>query len=219
MMHTIGSIVHAAVAADITLFKIINSHHAPFFDWFFWIITYLGNGWIVIPPFVALVLWKVPKSRRMRVLIGSAVVLSVTGLSNTAVKELVDRPRPLTYFVSSTTDSSAPAQRLYEVHVVKQKLYGHSVPSGHANTAFTLAALTVLVFGIRFWPAFLVALAVAYSRVYLGVHFPLDTLAGACLGIIMTLALWYSAVKDKTQGPSGKNRHSKRTHISLRDKT
>lgn len=60
-----------------------------------------------------------------------------------------------------------------------------SFPSGHTAAAFLLATLTVLFFGVIGAPLFVWALAVAASRVILGVHFPTDTLAGAALGILL----------------------------------
>jgi hypothetical protein len=55
-----ASIVQATVAADITLFKIINTHHTAFLDGFFLFVSSPGNGWMVIPPLFALILWRTP---------------------------------------------------------------------------------------------------------------------------------------------------------------
>jgi undecaprenyl-diphosphatase len=64
-----------------------------------------------------------------------------------------------------------------------------SFPSGHAATSF--AAATVLSFARPRWaPAFyLLALAIGSSRVYAGVHYPLDIVGGAVLGIAVATAL------------------------------
>jgi len=60
---------------------------------------------------------------------------------------------------------------------------GSSFPSGHTATSFACA--TVLSFFVpRAAPAFyLLALAIGYSRIYVGVHWPLDVLGGAVLGV------------------------------------
>jgi undecaprenyl-diphosphatase len=195
VLHLIGIIAKATLAADVTLFKVINAHHAPFFDWLFLSLSYLGSGWVIVPLFLAYLLWRTLKSRQARIFIAAAAVLLISGLSNSAVKELVDRPRPLAYFVSQGSNTASEEGRLYRVHVLGEKFVNHSFPSGHANMAFTIATLALLIFGRQFWPAFLVAFLVAYSRVYVGVHFPLDTLAGACMGSVIALAVWHGLAK------------------------
>jgi len=68
-----------------------------------------------------------------------------------------------------------------------------SFPSGHATISFACA--TVLAFyAPRAAPAFfLLAAAIAWSRVYVGVHYPLDVLGGAVLGVAIALALRFLA--------------------------
>jgi undecaprenyl-diphosphatase len=58
-------------------------------------------------------------------------------------------------------------------------------PSGHASTAFACA--TVIAWASRRFavPAYVLAAAIAWSRVYVGVHWPLDVLGGALLGVAM----------------------------------
>jgi undecaprenyl-diphosphatase len=67
--------------------------------------------------------------------------------------------------------------------------HSESFPSGHAATSFACATvLTALV--PRAAPAFYVlALAIGYSRVYVGVHWPLDVVGGAVLGVATALLL------------------------------
>jgi undecaprenyl-diphosphatase len=71
--------------------------------------------------------------------------------------------------------------------------HSHSFPSGHTATAF--AGATVLARLLpRGAPAFyLLALAVAYSRLYVGVHFPLDLVGGAVVGVATALLLLATA--------------------------
>jgi undecaprenyl-diphosphatase len=65
----------------------------------------------------------------------------------------------------------------------------HSFPSGH--TASSFACATVLAFASpRFAPLFyLLALAIGFSRVYNGVHYPLDVVGGAALGVLIGLGI------------------------------
>jgi undecaprenyl-diphosphatase len=62
-------------------------------------------------------------------------------------------------------------------------------PSGHSATAFACA--TVLAWWDRRLavPAFVLAAAIAWSRVYVGVHWPLDVVGGAVLGVLVATAL------------------------------
>jgi undecaprenyl-diphosphatase len=59
-----------------------------------------------------------------------------------------------------------------------------SFPSGHATTAFALAACIGFLSARWFWPAIAFALVIGVSRVALGAHYPSDVLAGAILGML-----------------------------------
>lgn len=59
---------------------------------------------------------------------------------------------------------------------------GYSFPSGHATTAFAAAAAVGVLHPRLRWPLLGLAAVVGFSRVYLGVHWGLDVLAGAVLG-------------------------------------
>jgi undecaprenyl-diphosphatase len=74
-----------------------------------------------------------------------------------------------------------------------------SFPSGHAATSFACATvLSVLV--PRAAPAFYVlAAAIGYSRLYVGVHWPLDVVVGAALGVVTALLL-LSEVRRQSRG-------------------
>lgn len=66
-----------------------------------------------------------------------------------------------------------------------------SFPSGHAQTAFTLATALTILFPRWGIPAFLVAGAVGISRIVLTSHYLSDVIAGAGVGILFTLAVKY----------------------------
>ncbi|MCX7716469.1 MAG: phosphatase PAP2 family protein [Endomicrobia bacterium] len=90
-------------------------------------------------------------------------------------------------------------QRPYEVLNDVYKLVssaGPSFPSSHAVNSFTVAMLIMLFFRKAVYTiiAFAVATLSAYSRVYVGVHYPSDVVFGAVLGCIIGWAM-YSIVK------------------------
>jgi len=59
---------------------------------------------------------------------------------------------------------------------------GSSFPSGHSTRAFAVAAVVALRWGKKAMPIVLISCGVALSRVIIGVHYPLDVMAGAVLG-------------------------------------
>ena len=89
------------------------------------------------------------------------------------LKRIVDRDRP--YVV------------LPEAEPLLRWDASASFPSGHAATSAAGAVILAYLIGSRAWAVAVLAAAVAFSRVYIGVHYPLDVLVGAALGAAVAL--------------------------------
>jgi undecaprenyl-diphosphatase len=97
--------------------------------------------------------------------------------------------RAIYWVLKNTLRRKRPAQALpgFQSTIIAADEF--SFPSGHTSAAFLFATLLFLHFGPLALPAYGWAMAVAMSRVYLGVHFPTDTLVGAALGTGLGLAV------------------------------
>jgi undecaprenyl-diphosphatase len=131
----------------------------------------LLSAWWVKGPLLVAAGWGADlRNRRVFPLVAAAATMSfalASGL-NALLKAAFDRPRPPTE-IGLQALGTVPASP--------------SFPSGHAMTAFAVAGAIALLAPRLRWPVLAVAALIAFSRVYLGVHFWLDVLAGAGLGI------------------------------------
>jgi undecaprenyl-diphosphatase len=139
-----------------------------------------GLAWLVIALVLALV-W-----RRPWIFVQVALADAAADLIASGLRAAIARPRPPTVF----------AEPKPLVHVP----HGGSFPSGHAATSFACAT-TLAFFVPRLAPLFLVlAAAIAWSRVYVGVHYPLDVLGGAAVGVLVATALrWLVASRRRSR--------------------
>jgi undecaprenyl-diphosphatase len=161
---------------DRDVFTWVVEHRAQPFDWLFVALSAAGQAsllWIGLAPLLAL--WA-RKPLLFTTLVTAATVWTADLLTS-LLKLAVDRERP--YEVIPAADP-----------LLRWDVAG-SFPSGHAATSVAGAViLTYLIGRGGVWLGLLAA-AVAFSRVYVGVHYPGDVLAGAVLGAAVGLAAIY----------------------------
>ena len=94
------------------------------------------------------------------------------------------------YALKVATDVDRPPVRYPDPDALVQVPETGSFPSGHAATSFACAAL--LARAAPRWAVaalYVLAAGIAFSRVYVGVHYPLDVIAGAVLGLAVARVL------------------------------
>ncbi|HEV2694046.1 MAG TPA: glycosyltransferase family 39 protein, partial [Verrucomicrobiae bacterium] len=177
--------MHWLLSIDHALFHFINSTLSnPLFDWLMPILSGHGVPWLPV------VIIGVPVmlyfgSNRLRLCAAFMVLVVAIGdsLIIETIKRMAERGRPC---VSIPDD------------IVRLSCGGyHSFPSAHAANMFAVAMVAFLFYRRSAWFMFPLAAAVAFSRVYCGVHFPIDITVGAILGagyaiaiVIATQTLW-----------------------------
>ena len=95
---------------------------------------------------------------------------------------------PLYKVLKNGIKRDRPCEALSEVHRRVSPSDQFSFPSGHTGAAFVMATLLSYFFPICSMPLFVWALLVGFSRIYLGVHYPSDILAGIVVGILSAVS-------------------------------
>lgn len=162
---------------DYSLFRMINQEWtSPAATWFFSNFTDFHKTLVFkLLAFPAVLYWlfkKYPWRQALLCFVFMFVALGVPDvIGKKVIKESVQRERPV---------------HVPEVQaLVRAPVSGYSFISNHAANSFALATFCVLVFSAKAAWLLGIAALVGYSRIYCGVHFPTDVLAGALFGVMM----------------------------------
>ena len=152
---------------DAILAFIQNNMHLPALDVIMPVISMLGSGaaiWVVI----TIILLITKKYRTLGISMAVALTLCFL-IGNCMLKPLVARPRPFDLFPDMKLLISRPGD--------------FSFPSGHTMSSF--AAASVIFIKNKRWgtAALVLACLIAFSRLYLFVHYPSDVVTGMILGV------------------------------------
>ena len=163
--------------ADEAILRWIGEHlRFPLLDGVLTFYTSLGNAGVVFIA-AALVMLLFRATRRAGATALTAMTLGLV-VTNLTIKPLVSRARPwvvMEEFIPLVTSGDP-----------------NSFPSGHTCAAFAFGVALCAVLPQR-WAkaaALIAAALMGYSRLYVGVHFPTDVLAGAAIGTLCGLAAW-----------------------------
>jgi undecaprenyl-diphosphatase len=184
--------LNAILKFDRNLFLAINNGWAnPVNDILFGGLSILGSDYAMIP-IAGILLYVVDREnfRRNFILLLSALLAG--GIIVHLLKELIDRPRPLSDMAELIKEGKV------HINVIFEPLYEVSFPSGHSQTVFTAAAILSYTYRKYIWVLFIIASLSAISRIYVGAHYPLDVLAGGIIGGAVSIAALHISKKFTT---------------------
>lgn len=154
---------------ELRFLEALQGLHTPVLNYLMIFITTLGNGgfvWIALALYLLLQNKNKLKREGFTLLLG-LIIFSVIGLL--ILKPIIARPRPFT---------------IDDLDILIKKPRDFSFPSGHTGSSFAGASVIFFYNKKRGALALVLAGLIAFSRMYLFVHYPSDIIAGLILGLI-----------------------------------
>lgn len=142
----------------------------PILDNIMIFITSLGNGGLIW--IAATVILIIPKKTRKAGIMSAVALLGSLIINNNIVKNIVQRPRPFVTFTDLQIIIPTPSE--------------FSFPSGHTSSSFAAASVFYTHLPKKIGVlAIVLAFLIGLSRLYVGVHYPTDVIAGILMGIFL----------------------------------
>ena len=153
---------------EIPILDALQTIHTPILDAIMCGITRLGDAgiiWILI----CVVLLILPKTRKSGVIMAAALLVDLL-ICNVIMKPMVHRIRPFDVKTG--------------IELLVKRPTDFSFPSGHTAASFASVTALYLAGEKKLWiPSLVLAVLIAFSRLYLYVHYPTDVLGGAIIGV------------------------------------
>lgn len=177
----------ACAGFDAAVTKAVHSLYTmggEFFTPFCFLMDHLGKGGVLLIA-LSVILMFFKRTRR----VGTVMLLALgvgALITNVALKPLVYRPRPYSH--------EGSIYHQVWLLVGQHTESDFSFPSGHTTAAFaSMTAVFLTCDKRKSWTAFIFALLMGLSRIYLGVHYATDVLAGVVCGVVGAVAACYIA--------------------------
>jgi len=155
----------------------INGYHDHLYDYFFFCMTYFGDGLFSAVFLISILLFVNIRKAFVVTVTFLVVVLVIQALKFTFVE-----PRPFIYFQET--------QGLYYIPWLEIHKF-NSFPSGHTAQAFCLALCTCFYAHKKYIPLlFILAALTGLSRMYLLQHFPIDVFVGSLVAVVLTTLIF-----------------------------
>lgn len=162
------------LTSDIRLLYYMNHRiRCTILDWFMPMMTHLGGAVFTISFTLALILFGNERVQRLGWEVAASLTLS--HLIVHVIKRKVNRPRPHTV--------------LEQIVKFDVPICDYSFPSGHTTAVFSLAIILAMTFSVYAPVIIGLALMVAISRMYLGVHYPSDVLVGLVIATVCSVVV------------------------------
>lgn len=158
------------IALDLSILNAIHTYANSFNDYLFFIITTMGSVNVILPVTLLILAYFIYKKQRQNALILAAGV-GGAAVANLILKSLFQRERPSLWYPLVTESS-------------------YSFPSGHAMISAAFVMCMVLIFWKTRWRwltiigGAVLTVLIGLSRMYFGVHYPTDVIAGWCASMV-----------------------------------